>query len=105
MDEMNIKNGMDIKNISFNPVGGTERNKSIPRDPISDFKNALSQSINELDKQMIEANQSTEEMLMGKKDIHQAMIAMERAGISLRLMIQVRNKILAAYEEIMRMQL
>ena len=105
MDEMNIKNERDIKNISLNPMGGIERNKSVPRDPISDFKNALSQSINDLDKQMTEANQSAEEMLVGKKDIHQAMIDMERAGISLRLMIQVRNKILAAYEEIMRMQL
>jgi flagellar hook-basal body complex protein FliE len=41
---------------------------------------------------------------MGKKDIHQTMIDMEMAGISLRMMIQFKNKIIAAYEEIMRMQ-
>ena len=38
------------------------------------------------------------------RDVHEVMIAMEKAGISLRLMVQVRNKILAAYEEIMRLQ-
>ena len=104
MDEINVKNGMDINPVSLNPFGGIERNKSVPHDPVSDFKKALSQSIDDLSQQMSEANQSVEEMLLGKKDIHQTMIAMEQAGISLRLMIQVRNKIIAAYEEIMRMQ-
>jgi len=38
-------------------------------------------------------------------DIHQAMVAMEQANVSFRLMVQVRNKMMAAYEEIMRMQI
>lgn len=38
------------------------------------------------------------------KDIHGTMIAMEKAEISFRLMMQVRNKMVDAYEEIMRMQ-
>ena len=44
-------------------------------------------------------------MLLGKVDIHQAMIAMEKAGISFSLLHQVRNKLITAYEEVMRMQL
>ena len=51
-----------------------------------------------------ESNRSVEQMLLGKMDIHQAMIAMEKAGISFSLLLQVRNKIITAYEEIMRMQ-
>jgi flagellar hook-basal body complex protein FliE len=43
-------------------------------------------------------------MVLGKTDIHQAMMTMEEAHISLRMLIQVRNKIIAAYEEMMRMQ-
>ena len=37
-------------------------------------------------------------------DLHEMMIAMEKADISLRLMVQVRNKAIDAYHEIMRMQ-
>ncbi|MEE9911270.1 MAG: flagellar hook-basal body complex protein FliE [Deltaproteobacteria bacterium] len=36
--------------------------------------------------------------------IHDAMIALEKAGISFQVMMQVRNKILDAYQEVMRMQ-
>jgi len=43
-------------------------------------------------------------MVLGEKDIHEAMIDIEKANISFRLMMQVRNKLLSAYEEIMRMQ-
>jgi flagellar hook-basal body complex protein FliE len=40
----------------------------------------------------------------GEKNLHEAMIAIEKADISLRYMVQVRNKALEAYQEIMRMQ-
>ena len=38
------------------------------------------------------------------KDIHNTMIAMEKAGVAFQLTMQVRNKVLEAYQEIMRMQ-
>jgi flagellar hook-basal body complex protein FliE len=99
MDDLHIKNVLSV------PSGIIEKGKSISRDPISDFKKALSQSMNDLNNQLIQADQSAQEMVMGEKDIHQAMMALEQANISLRMMIQIRNKIIAAYEEIMRMQL
>lgn len=37
-------------------------------------------------------------------DVHSAMIAVEKADLSFQLMLQVRNKIVAAYQEISRMQ-
>ncbi len=40
----------------------------------------------------------------GEQNLHEAMIAMEKADISMRYAIQVRNKALEAYQEIMRMQ-
>lgn len=73
-------------------------------DPLSDFKKALIHSIGEINRLSDEANQKVQGMAMGETDIHEAMIAMEKAGISMRLLLQVRNKIIAAYEEIMRMQ-
>ena len=99
MSEMSIK---DISSVPFEKIGSE---KSISHDPISDFKKTLSQSVDELNQLLTQADQSAQEMLLGKQDIHQAMIAMEQANISLRMMIQIKNKIMAAYEQIMQMQI
>lgn len=85
--------------------GAAAIGKPKPQDLVSDFKKTLSQSIDELNTQLSQADQSVQDMALGKADIHQAMITMEQANLSLRLMIDVRNKIIAAYEEIMRLQL
>ena len=46
-----------------------------------------------------------QELLLGQdKNIHQVMIAVEKANLSFQLMMQVRNKIVTAYEEMMRVQ-
>jgi flagellar hook-basal body complex protein FliE len=41
---------------------------------------------------------------METQDIHNTMIAIEKADLTFQLMMQVRNKIISAYEDIMRMQ-
>ena len=76
------------------------------REAAAGFKESLAQTVREIDGLQQEANQAIETMAAGEpKDVHEVMIAMEKAGISLRLMVQVRNKIMTAYEEIMRLQL
>ena len=75
------------------------------REEAAGFKESLAQTVREIDGLQKEANQAIETMAAGEpKDVHEVMIAMEKAGISLRLMVQVRNKIITAYEEIMRLQ-
>jgi len=95
---------MDIRNVVSTPLEKTERNKSIQHNPLSDFKDVLSQSVRDVNQQLVQGDQSTQEMVLGKKDVHQTMIALEQANLSLRLLIQVRNKIISAYEQIMQMQ-
>jgi len=46
-----------------------------------------------------------EDLALGKGDLHNTIIAVEKAEISFRLMMQIRNKLIRAYEEVMRMQL
>ena len=56
-------------------------------------------------KQMKEADQKVREFAVGEKQgLHEIMIASEKAGISFKLLLQIRNKLLEAYREIMRMQ-
>lgn len=51
------------------------------------------------------AEQKVSAVLAGNgMDVHSAMIAVEKADLSFQLMMQVRNKIVAAYQEISRMQ-
>ena len=52
-----------------------------------------------------EAQGQVTELLNGNgADLHRAMIAVEKADLSFQLMMQVRNKIVAAYQEISRLQ-
>ncbi len=97
-------NEIKVGNVLSGSTGGGAIGGAKARDPVSDFKKALSQSIEDLNTQLSRADQSAQEMALGRADVHQSMIAMEQANLSLRLMIDVRNKVLAAYEEIMRMQ-
>lgn len=94
-----------VRRVSSAPLEQSNPSKATAQDPISDFKKLLSRSVEEVNGLLNEANHSAQEMVAGRLDIHQAMIAMEQAHLSFRLMLQVRNKMIAAYEEIMRMQI
>jgi len=68
------------------------------------FSQIFSKSIEEVNKLQKQADKAIEKLATGEaKDIAQAMIAMEKANLSFQLMTQMRNKIVEAYEEIMRM--
>jgi flagellar hook-basal body complex protein FliE len=76
-----------------------------PQKGQSSFVDVLKDSISKVTEIEKEANKEAEKLArMETKDIHSTMIAIEQADISFQLMMQVRNKILTAYEEIMRMQ-
>jgi flagellar hook-basal body complex protein FliE len=69
------------------------------------FGEALKKSIAEVNEAQISADKAAEQIAAGEtKNLHGAMIKLEEADISLRLMVQVRNKAVEAYQEIMRMQ-
>jgi flagellar hook-basal body complex protein FliE len=50
-----------------------------------------------------EANGAVGRMIAGTGDVHEAMIALQQADLMLQLTVQVRNKIVQAYQDIMRM--
>jgi len=69
------------------------------------FEQTLKKFINDVDKAQKFAGESVEKLLTGEiKDIHDVMIAVEKAGTSFELMMEIRNKMIDAYREIMRMQ-
>lgn len=69
------------------------------------FADTLLNSINKVNDIQNTANNTAEAIATGKSsNIHQAMIDMEKANDSFELMMQVRNKIITAYNSIMNMQ-
>lgn len=69
------------------------------------FGDVLKNSIAEVNRAQVDADRAAEQIVAGKtKNLHGAMIKLEEADISLRLMVQMRNKVVEAYQEIMRMQ-
>ena len=69
---------------------------------VATLKDALAK-INEAQSQ---ADGSVQSLLTGQStNLHETMIALQKADVSFQLMLQVRNKIVNAYEEIMRIQL
>ena len=70
-----------------------------------DFLETLKSFYNQVDRQLKEADQKVGEFAVGKtEDLHEIMIASEKANLSFKLLLQIRNKFLEAYREIMRMQ-
>ncbi|NWF51682.1 MAG: flagellar hook-basal body complex protein FliE [Nitrospirae bacterium] len=67
------------------------------------FDKFMREAINEISNIQEEAERAVKELASGG-DVIQAVIAMEKADMSFQLMIEVRNKLLNAYDEIMRMQ-
>lgn len=69
------------------------------------FKDVLMNAINEVSSLEQESSRMTEDFIAGRTDnIHAVMIAGEKASVSLQFIMEVRNKVLEAYQEIMRMQ-
>ena len=70
------------------------------------FGELLSSMVDQVNETQIAGDKAIENMLTGRaQHLHEVMIAVEQADISLRMAVQIRNKALTAYEEIMRMQI
>jgi flagellar hook-basal body complex protein FliE len=76
---------------------------AISRSP--EFRDVLHSAMDDIQQLEAQAQVKVAGVLAGNgTDVHSAMIAVEKADLSFQLMMQVRNKIISAYEEISRMQ-
>lgn len=74
------------------------------RTPTKSFGETLKESIAQVNDLQKTAEEAAQNLALGKeKDIAHTLIAIEKANVSFQLMMQVRNKILEAYQEVMRM--
>ena len=87
-----------VNNELMNAVEEGEQNSS--------FKNTLGGFINEINDLQTKANASIENFATGKvENVHEVMIAMAKAEVSFKFMMEARNKLVETYKEVMRMQM
>ncbi len=73
--------------------------------PTYSFQNLLTNFVGEVSDKQAAASDAVTGLLSGKDvSLHQAVISMEEASVSFDMMVQVRNKLLDSYQELMRMQ-
>ncbi|SHI67197.1 flagellar hook-basal body complex protein FliE [Propionispora hippei] len=97
---------MRIEPIKLMPVGSRLTSDAVlPTSGDKSFGQLLSDALNNVNELQKSANQASVDLAAGKlQDVSQVVIATEKASVALQLTMQVRNKIVDAYQEVMRMQ-
>lgn len=76
-----------------------------PGAPGAGFGEMLDGLVSNVVTKQTEANDITRRVLLGETDqLHQSVIAMQEASVAFGLMVEVRNKLVESYQELMRMQ-
>ena len=101
MNEINFTKGLESLNGNGLDIVAKTKKAQNPES----FGNMLARSLNDANRLKLEADEAVDNLSAGKqKDIHATMIALEKADVAFQLLMQVRNKIISAYETIMRTQ-
>lgn len=100
-----------MKNVTFSPVTNSlsmQKMKAPAQSPYEaqkSFTSFLKESLDKVNESQIESDKLTEKMALGQNvDLHQVMIASQKSSVAMQLTLEVRNKAVEAYQEMMRMQ-
>lgn len=98
----------EIKNINLllpNKLSESSTKQSANATSETSFSDILRKSIEQVNDAQLQADNAIRKAMSGENtDIHDTMIAIQKADVSLKLMMEVRNKLLEAYQDIMRTQ-
>jgi flagellar hook-basal body complex protein FliE len=95
MDDMRIGNVPQVS------LGDSEEVKQKGATGFADVIKGTIAKVGSLEK---EADESIIDLLKGKADVGKTMVALQKADISMRLVLAIRNKVIEAYRELMHMQ-
>ncbi|UQD51704.1 flagellar hook-basal body complex protein FliE [Bacillus methanolicus] len=102
-----------MENISFASMANVfkpEGKKTLthtytPYEAQQKFATVLKEQIDKMNEAQNQSDLMTEKLARGENvDLHQVMIAAQKASITLQATIEIRNKVIEAYQEVMRMQ-
>ncbi|MCG8471121.1 MAG: flagellar hook-basal body complex protein FliE [Desulfobacterales bacterium] len=82
--------------------GGQVKGSADPLGP--SFEERLKGALQEVNAKQEGADRIVEEVVEGKTGIHEGMLALQEADIAMKALLQVRNKVISAYNDVMKMQ-
>ena len=96
----------NISSLALGMTGVSDRSAAAPTSASTSFGKVVQQFVNDTNNQQLQADQSVEMLATGQSEsIHETMLALTKADLSLRLFMEVRNKVIDAYQDVMRMQM
>ncbi len=69
-----------------------------------DFAKRIEQAVKDVNSKQHDADQAIEKVIKGELGIHEGMMTIGKAETNLKILAQIRNKVMTAYNEVMRMQ-
>jgi len=94
-----------INRITNNSMILQNMKKTENKEKNSNFVDLIKDYIDDVNKKQIDADKTIERFIKGEeKDITNVVLSVEKAEVSLQLFLQIRNKLVQAYQDIMRMQ-
>ena len=97
---MSLINAIGSSVTAVTPLSGTSSTKST-----GNFGSALKDAVQQVNGYQQQATQDINQFLHGNGELHNVALAAQRAEMVFDLAVQVRNKVVSAYQEIMKMQL
>lgn len=99
MERIQLHSAQQIQNV-HTPV------KQTPAQAQNQFADMLGNALNQVNEAQVKSDHAAEKLANGQADdLHNVMIAAEKATITLRTAVEFRNKAVEAYQRIMRMQI
>jgi flagellar hook-basal body complex protein FliE len=80
-----------------------ERSSSTASTGGTSFASELNKAIGSVEELQAEADRESSKLALGGGNLHETALALEKADISMRVLVKVRNKLVDAYQEVMRM--
>lgn len=101
---------MDINQIQqlnsvMNPQTEKSADRVTPHEGQQSFKSWLNAAVADVNQAQLASENMTEKMARGEQvDLHEVMLTAEKASVTLQTTTEIRNKVIEAYQEMMRMQ-
>lgn|SRR5690554_2352197 len=104
MEQVGLTSLFSNQNVT-SQLSQSENNKT-PHEIQQQFSHMLSDAIQKINDTQIASDRETEKLINGQTtNLHDVMIAAEKASVTLQVSLEIRNKVIEAYQEVMRMPL
>lgn len=106
MDTQGIEQMLSVLRSTATQAGGSAKAAEPAAGAGVDFAQVLKSSIDQVNSAQQQATQMAENLAAGdsEQNLHEVMVALQTASISFQEMVQVRNRLVSAYQDVMNMQ-